>query len=98
MLLEVLSAWQFSIPEFGKVEAKSIPFVVLISNEERRLGDPIRRRSRYVRVEHPTPAREAEIIMTLWPKSVTGLVNLQAPHTNSGKTMLFSRQVWRTIL
>jgi MoxR-like ATPase len=49
---------------------------VLISNEERRLGDPIRRRSRYVRVEHPTPAREAEIIMTLWPKSVTGLVNL----------------------
>jgi MoxR-like ATPase len=60
MLLEILSAWQLSIPEFGTVEAKSIPFVVLTSNEERRLGDPIRRRSLYVRVEHPTPAREAE--------------------------------------
>ena len=45
MLLEILSAWQFPIPEFGTVEAKSIPFVVLIINEERRLGNPIRRRS-----------------------------------------------------
>jgi MoxR-like ATPase len=52
MLLEILSAWRLSIPEFGTVEAKSIPFVVLTSNEERRLGDPIRRRSLYVRVEH----------------------------------------------
>ena len=43
MLLEILSAWQLSIPEFGTVEAKSIPFVVLTSNEERRLGDPIPR-------------------------------------------------------
>ena len=67
MLLEILSAWQLSIPEFGTVEAKSIPFVVLTSNEERRLGDPIRRRSLYVRVEHPTPAREAEIIASRTP-------------------------------
>jgi MoxR-like ATPase len=36
LLLEILSAWQLSIPEFGTVEAKSIPFVVLTSNEERR--------------------------------------------------------------
>ncbi len=67
MLLEILSAWQLSIPEFGTVEARSIPFVVLTSNEERRLGDPIRRRSLYVRVEHPTPEREAEIIASLTP-------------------------------
>lgn len=67
MLLEILSAWQLSIPEFGTVSAKSIPFVVLTSNEERRLGDPIRRRSLYVRVEHPTPEREAEIIASRTP-------------------------------
>jgi MoxR-like ATPase len=67
LLLEILSAWQLSIPEFGMVEAKSIPFVVLTSNEERRLGDPIRRRSLYVRVEHPTPEREAEIIASRTP-------------------------------
>jgi MoxR-like ATPase len=69
MLLEILSAWQLSIPEFGTVSAKSIPFVVLTSNEERRLGDPIRRRSLYVRVEHPTPEREAEIIASRTPKA-----------------------------
>ena len=67
LLLEILSAWQLSIPEFGTVEAKSSPFVVLTSNEERRLGDPIRRRSLYVRVEHPTPEREAEIIASRTP-------------------------------
>jgi MoxR-like ATPase len=69
MLLEALSAWQLSIPEFGTVPAKSIPFVVLTSNEERRLGDPIRRRSLYVRVEHPTPNREAEIIASRTPEA-----------------------------
>ncbi len=71
MLLEILSAWQLSIPEFGTVEARSIPFVVLTSNEERRLGDPIRRRSLYVRVEHPTPQREADIIASLTPEANT---------------------------
>src|SRR6202521_3751601 len=69
MLLEILSAWQLSIPEFGTVEARSIPFVVLTSNEERQIGDPIRRRSLYVRVEHPTPEREAEIIASRTPRA-----------------------------
>ncbi len=69
MLLEALSAWQLSIPEFGTVKAKTIPFVVLTSNEERRLGDPIRRRSLYVRVEHPAPEREAEIIASRTPQA-----------------------------
>src|SRR5258708_23272713 len=69
MLLEILSAWQLSIPEFGTVQARSIPFVVLTSNEERRLGDPIRRRSLYVPVEHPTPDREAEIIASRTPEA-----------------------------
>jgi MoxR-like ATPase len=69
MLLEILSAWQLSIPDFGTVEARTIPFVVLTSNEERRLGDPIRRRSLYVRVEHPTPQRESEIIASRTPNA-----------------------------
>jgi MoxR-like ATPase len=69
MLLEILSAWQLSIPEFGTVEARSIPFVVLTSNEERHLGDPIRRRSLYLRVEHPKPEREAEIIASRTPEA-----------------------------
>jgi MoxR-like ATPase len=69
MLLELLSVWQLSIPKLGTVSAKSIPFVVLTSNEERRLGDPLRRRSFYLRVEHPTAEREAEIVALRTPDS-----------------------------
>ena len=42
MLLELLSVWRMSIPKLGTIEAQSIPFVVLTSNEERRIGDPPR--------------------------------------------------------
>jgi hypothetical protein len=39
MLLELLSVWRMSIPKLGTIEARSIPFVVLTSNEERRIGE-----------------------------------------------------------
>jgi MoxR-like ATPase len=67
MLLEVLSVWQLSIPKLGTIKAKSIPFVVLTSNEERRIGDPLRRRSLYLRVEHPTAERGAAIVAMRTP-------------------------------
>lgn len=69
MLLELLSVWRLSIPKLGTIEARSIPFVVLTSNEERRIGDPLRRRSFYLRVEHPTAEREAEIVALRTPDS-----------------------------
>lgn len=62
LLLEVLSDWQLSIPKLGTVTATTIPFVVLTSNEERRIGDPLRRRSFYVRFDHPSVDREREIL------------------------------------
>jgi MoxR-like ATPase len=69
MLLELLSEWRLSIPKLGTIEARSIPFVVLTSNEERRIGDPLRRRSFYLRVEHPTAEREAEIVGLRMPNA-----------------------------
>ena len=69
LLLELLSVWQLSIPKLGTIRARSIPFVVLTSNEERRIGDPLRRRSFYLRVEHPTAEREAEIVALRTPDS-----------------------------
>jgi len=62
LLLEVLSDWQLSIPKLGTVRAKTIPFVVLTSNEERRLGDPVRRRSFYLRFGYPSIERERQIL------------------------------------
>jgi MoxR-like ATPase len=62
LLLEILSAWQLSIPKLGTIRARTIPFVVLTSNEERRIGDPLRRRSFYVRFEYPSTEREIQIL------------------------------------
>ncbi|HXY51786.1 MAG TPA: MoxR family ATPase [Terriglobales bacterium] len=62
LLLEILSAWQITVPKLGTIRATTVPFVVLSSNEERRLGDPLRRRCLYVRFEYPTVEREREIL------------------------------------
>src|SRR5215813_122737 len=64
LLLEMLSAWQITVPKLGTIQATTIPFVVLSSNEERRLGDPLRRRCFYLRFDYPTVEREREILTT----------------------------------
>jgi MoxR-like ATPase len=74
MLLEVLSDWQLSIPRLGTVPHKAIPFVILTSNEVRRIGDPLRRRYVYFRAEFPTVRREAQILKL---RSRTGNAALQ---------------------
>lgn len=75
MLLEVLSDWQLSIPRLGTVPHKTVPFVILTSNEVRRIGDPLRRRCAYFRAEFPSVEREAEILKT---RSRTGNATLQS--------------------
>lgn len=62
LLLEILSAWQVTVPKLGTIKAETVPFVVLSSNEERRLGDPLRRRCMYLRFDYPTVEREVEIL------------------------------------
>jgi MoxR-like ATPase len=62
LLLEILSAWQLTVPKLGTIEASAVPFVVLSSNEERRLGDPLRRRCLYLRFDYPTVEREVRIL------------------------------------
>ena len=74
MLLEVLSDWQLSIPRLGTVPHRTIPFVILTSNEVRRIGDPLRRRCTYFRAEFPTVEREAQILKL---RSRTGNAALQ---------------------
>jgi MoxR-like ATPase len=80
LLLEILSEWQISVPKLGTIKQKSVPFVILTSNEVRRLGDPLRRRSFYLRVEFPTVEREAEILRV---RSTTANAGLAA-HRRSG--------------
>ncbi len=78
LLLEILSAWQITVPKLGTVKAETVPFVVLSSNEERRLGDPLRRRCLYLRFEYPTVEREVEILAARSADQETALLGQMA--------------------
>jgi len=78
LLLEILSAWQITVPKLGTIKAETVPFVVLSSNEERRLGDPLRRRCLYLRFDYPTVEREVEILTTRSANQETTLLGQMA--------------------
>lgn len=66
-LLELLSAFQMSIPEMGTVKAIHKPIVVLTSNRTRELSDALRRRCLYHWVGYPSFEKELEIVKKRFP-------------------------------
>ena len=67
-LLEILSDWQISIPEFGTISAVSRPMVVITSNGVRYLSDALRRRCLYLYIDYPTYDKEYRIIINKVPE------------------------------
>ena len=67
-LLEILSAWQVTIPELGTIRAQTPPVVVLTSNRTRELHDALKRRCLYHWIDHPGLAREVAIVRTRLPQ------------------------------
>lgn len=61
-LLEVLSDFQVSIPEFGTVKATEPPIVIVTSNRTREVHDALKRRCLYHWVDYPKAAEELAII------------------------------------
>lgn len=61
-LLELLSAFQISIPEMGTVKASHRPLVILTSNRTRELSDALKRRCLYHWVNYPDMAKEKQIL------------------------------------
>ncbi len=62
MLLEVLSDFQISIPELGRVEARTHPIVLLTSNNSRELTEALKRRCLYLWLDYPALEHELEIV------------------------------------
>jgi MoxR-like ATPase len=62
MLLEVLSDFQISIPELGRVEAKTQPIVLLTSNNTRELTEALKRRCLYLWLDYPELDHELAIV------------------------------------
>jgi MoxR-like ATPase len=61
-LLEVLSDFTVSIPEIGTIVARSIPRVILTSNNSREMSDALKRRCLHLFLDFPPPETELEII------------------------------------
>ncbi len=74
-LLELLSAYQITIPELGTIKAKHKPRIVLTSNRTRDLGDALRRRCLYYWIDYPSVKKEKEIIKKHLPDIEDRLVN-----------------------
>ena len=66
-LLELLSEMQVTIPEYGTVRAKSVPFIVLTSNHTRPLSEALRRRCAYLYIDYPSPEKEVRILRAKLP-------------------------------
>ncbi|WP_029009861.1 AAA family ATPase [Azospirillum halopraeferens] len=66
-LLEVLSDFQITIPEYGTIRAPEPPLVILTSNRTREVHDALKRRCFYHWVDYPSAAREREILRVKAP-------------------------------
>ncbi len=62
MLLELLSDFQITIPELGRIEAKTHPVVLLTSNNSRELTEALKRRCLYLWLDYPELEHELEIV------------------------------------
>jgi MoxR-like ATPase len=67
-LLELLGEGAVTIPELGTVRATHRPIVVLTSNRTRELHDALKRRCLYHWIDHPSVAREVEIVRVRAPE------------------------------
>jgi MoxR-like ATPase len=66
-LLEILSAFQVSIPELGVIKAVTPPLVFLTSNNVRDLGDALKRRCLHLHIPLPEAKLEERIVATRVP-------------------------------
>ena len=68
-LLEILSEWQLTIPEFGTVRAELPPLVIITSNRTREIHDALKRRCFYHWVDYPSVEDELEILRRKAPEA-----------------------------
>jgi MoxR-like ATPase len=68
MLLELLSDFQISIPELGRIEARTQPVVLLTSNNTRELTEALKRRCLYLWLDYPALEHELEIVRLHTPE------------------------------
>jgi MoxR-like ATPase len=68
-LLEILSDFQITIPEIGRIAAVTPPIVIITSNRTREIHDALKRRCFYHWVDYPDAERERAILHTKVPRA-----------------------------
>lgn len=68
-LLELLSDFQVSIPEYGTVQAERAPLIVMTSNRTREVHDALKRRCLYQWIGYPERERELAIVAARAPEA-----------------------------
>mgnify|MGYP001343739245 FL=1 len=66
-LLEILSAYQVTIPEIGTIKASKPPIVFLTSNNTRDIGDALKRRCLHLYIPLPEAKLEEKIVTARVP-------------------------------
>lgn len=79
-LLEILSDWQISIPEYATVSTDTPPMVVVTGNRTRALADATRRRCLYLWVDYPDRAKERAVLDQRLPGIDAGLADAIADY------------------
>jgi MoxR-like ATPase len=72
-LLEILSDWQVTIPEYGTVRASTPPIVIITSNRTREIHDALKRRCFYHWVDYPALVDEIAILQRRAPDAPADL-------------------------
>jgi len=82
-LLELLSAFQITIPELGTIKAVQKPFVILTSNRTRELSDALKRRCLYHWIDYPTLDKEMAIVQQRLPEIEADLLQQVVAHVQA---------------
>jgi MoxR-like ATPase len=86
-LLELLSDFQVSIPEYGTVRAEKPPLVVITSNRTREVHDALKRRCLYQWLGYPDRARELAIVAARAPETSADLQRRAVDFVHRLRTM-----------
>jgi MoxR-like ATPase len=86
-LLEMLADAAITIPELGRIAARTPPLTVLTSNRTREVHDALKRRCLYHWVEHPGFEREVQILRTRLPQLTARLADEVATAAGRMRTM-----------
>lgn len=91
-LLELLSAYQISIPELGTIKAKHKPIVILTSNRTRELSDALKRRCLYHWIDFPSLEKEKKIIAKRLPGIEAELLDQVVSYVQKFRTKSLAKQ------